>query len=256
LGGSSARQLGGYFGMVKRLDEALGRVQDALKSLKLTDDTVLLYTSDHGNHFRTRNGEYKRSCHESSVRVPTAISGPGFNGRGRVNDLVSLLDLPPTLLDAAEIPVPETMQGRSILPLLGGDRDSVEWPQQVFIQISESQVGRAIRTKRWKYSVSAPDKDAWADAGSDSYTEEYLYDLDNDPYELANRAGDVAFAEISGELRARLIAEMEKAGEVAAEIIPAEPVESIQRAMSIDEVRQRYMASIASNSVSTGSTPA
>ena len=256
LGGSSPRQLGGYFGMVKRLDEALGRVQDALKSLKLTDDTVLLYTSDHGNHFRTRNKEYKRSCHESSVRVPTAFSGPGFNGRGRVTELVSLLDLPPTLLDAAGIPVPETMQGRSILPLLNGGQDSVEWPQQVFIQISESQVGRAIRTKRWKYSVSAPDKDAWEDPGSDSYTEEYLYDLDNDPYELANRVGDVAFAEVSNELRATLIAEMVKAGEAAAEIIPAEPVQSIQRAASIDEVRERYMASIASNSVSTGSTPA
>ena len=73
LGGSSAQHLGGYFGMVKRLDEALGRLQDALESLSLSDNTVVLFTSDHGNHFKTRNAEYKRSCHESSVRVPTAI---------------------------------------------------------------------------------------------------------------------------------------------------------------------------------------
>ena len=97
LGGSSGQHLGGYFGMVKRLDEALGRIRDALKSLDLADDTVILFTSDHGNHFKTRNKEYKRSCHESSVRVPTALCGPGFDGRGRVNELVSLLDLPPTL---------------------------------------------------------------------------------------------------------------------------------------------------------------
>ena len=121
LGGSSGQHLGGYFGMVKRLDEALGRLRDALKSLDLADDTVILFTSDHGNHFKTRNEEYKRSCHESSVRVPTAFCGPGFEGGGRVNELVSLLDLPPTLLDAAGLPVPDTMEGRSILPLLDGE---------------------------------------------------------------------------------------------------------------------------------------
>ena len=111
LGGSSAQQLGGYFGMVKRLDEALGRMRDALKSLGMADNTVILFTSDHGNHFKTRNPEYKRSCHEASVRVPTAFCGPGFDGRGRVNQQVSLLDLPPTLLDAAGIDIPETMEG-------------------------------------------------------------------------------------------------------------------------------------------------
>ena len=122
LGGSAHRHLGGYYGMVKRLDEAYGRLQDALKSLDLAEETIVLFTSDHGNHFRTRNSEYKRSCHDSSIRVPTVLSGPGFRGGGEVQELVSLIDLPPTLLDAAGLEVPAAMQGRSIVPLLGGPR--------------------------------------------------------------------------------------------------------------------------------------
>lgn len=56
LGGSSARHLPGYYGMVKRLDEAFGRVLDALKSLGLEEDTIVVFTTDHGCHFKTRNG--------------------------------------------------------------------------------------------------------------------------------------------------------------------------------------------------------
>ena len=106
LGGSAHQHLGGYYGMVKRLDEAPGRILDALKSLDLVDDTILLFTSDHGCHFKTRNREYKRSCHESSIRVPTAFHGPGFAGGGQIQELVSLVDLPPTLLDAAGLQFP------------------------------------------------------------------------------------------------------------------------------------------------------
>ena len=85
LGGSSPQHLGGYYGMVKRLDEALGRLLDALRSLDMLDNTVVLFTSDHGYHFKTRNAEYKRSCHEASIRVPTAFSGPGFDGGGQLD---------------------------------------------------------------------------------------------------------------------------------------------------------------------------
>jgi arylsulfatase A-like enzyme len=241
LGGSSAQHLGGYFGMVKRLDEALGRLQDALKSLNLSENTIVLFTSDHGNHFKTRNAEYKRSCHESSVRVPTAFSGPGFQGGGRIDELVSLLDLPPTLLDAAGLPIPDTMEGRSILPLLDGE--DADWPQEVFIQISESQVGRALRTKRWKYSVFAPEQDGWSQPNADRYVEEYLYDLDADPYELDNLIGLKAYESVTKDLRARLMAEMEKAGEARPEIVAVESRPSGQRATSIQMVRDYYLGS-------------
>jgi arylsulfatase A-like enzyme len=219
LGGSSSQHLGGYYGMVKRLDEALGRLLDAIDSLGLGDDTIVMFSSDHGCHFKTRNDEYKRSPHESSIRVPTAFCGPGFDGGGRVKELVSLIDLPPTLLDAAGITVPDVMEGQSIMPLLR--RENTEWPEEVFIQISESCVGRAIRTKRWKYAVVAPDKDGREYMDSDCYQEEYLYDLKADPYELNNLIGLQPYKEVAKMLRKRLIHRMVEAGEEAPDIIPA-----------------------------------
>lgn len=234
LGGSAPQHIGGYFGMVKRLDEALGRLLDALRSLDLLENTIVLFTSDHGCHFKTRNAEYKRSCHESSIRVPTAIIGPGFWGGGRIRELVSLVDLPPTLLDAAGIPVPEEMEGRSILPLIR--HEPVEWPKEVFIQISEAQVGRAIRTHRWKYSVTAPDKDPRRDMGSDHYVEEFLYDLEHDPHELTNLIGLESHREVAAHLRERLIRRMVEAGEAAPTIEPAPSCPSGQRRVAPHEI--------------------
>lgn len=203
LGGSAQMHLPGYYGMIRRLDEALGRLIDALKSLELIDNTVIVFTSDHGNHFKTRNKEYKRSCHDSSVHVPCAIQGPGFNGRGEVNHMVSLVDLPPTLLDIAGIEIPEIMQGHSILPII---KDmNADWQENVFIQISESQVGRAIRTQRWKYCVVADDADPWQDAYSDTYREAYLYDLSVDPYELHNLITYESHIPIAEKLRQQLL---------------------------------------------------
>ena len=166
LGGSTHQHLGGYFGMVKRIDEAFGRMLDALKSMRLLEDTVVLFTSDHGCHFKTRNGEYKRSVHESSVRVPMAARGPGFDRRGRVDALVSLVDLAPTVLDAAGLDVPESMDGRSAMPLVDHSAEVIR--DEVFIQISESEVGRAIRTRRWKYGVTAEGGDGYEHSDSDS----------------------------------------------------------------------------------------
>lgn len=222
--------------MVKKLDEALGRLIDSLKSLNLLDNTIILFTSDHGNHFKTRNKAYKRSCHDSSIRVPAALQGPGFNSGGRITELVSLIDIPPTLLDAAGIEVPEHMQGRSILPLSRKTSDT--WPKEVFVQISEDKVARAIRTDRWKYSVVAPGKNGWEVPGSDSYEEEFLYDLQADPYELKNLIGMEWCQEITKELRDRLITRMVQAGEDAPVIVPA-PVRKgpVDRRIDIKELR-------------------
>lgn len=203
LGGSAPHQLPGYYGMVRRLDEGLGRIMDALRSLGLEDDTIILFTSDHGNHFKTRNDEYKRSCHEASIRVPAAITGPVFAGGGCVQNLVSLVDIAPSLLDAAGLDVPESVQGRSFIPLL--NREAGDWPDDVFVQISESQVGRAIRTKRWKYSVYAPQGRGYDDVDSDLYEEQFLYDLSADPYELVNLAGYNSHRQIADRLKDRLL---------------------------------------------------
>ncbi len=233
LGGSTHQHLGGYYGMVKRLDEAYGRLHDALKSLHLDEDTIVLFTSDHGCHFKTRNAEYKRSCHDSSIRVPTVITGPGFAGGGQLRELVSLIDLPPTLLDAVGLAVPEQMQGRSLMPLLSGA--DTEWPEEVFVQISESQTGRAVRTKRWKYGVDAPGESG---PGSATYDEQYLYDLQADPYELNNLAGLASHAGVAEVMSQRLLRRMREAGESEPEIRRAEGRRAGQRTVSSIEAHQ------------------
>src|SRR5581483_11376436 len=222
LGGTSERHYPGYCGMVKRLDEALGRICTALREQGQWDNTILLRTSDHGCHFKTRNAEYKRSCHESSIRVPTLLHGPGFLGGGARPEMVSVVDLPPTLLDAAGLPVPPEMQGRSLMPHLrgrGGD-----WPGEVFVQISEAENARAIRTPRWKYSVTAPATDAERARNEPwwpVYVEQALYDLDADPAELDNLIERDSHRATAAELRARLLQRMAAAGERVPMILPA-----------------------------------
>lgn len=186
LAGTAPRHLPGYWGMVKRLDEAYGRLRDALRSLSLDRNTTLWFTSDHGCHFKTRNAEYKRSCQDASLRVPGVVTGPGFDGGGRVGDLTSLIDLAPTLLDLAGADPLPGCHGRSLLP---SARQNQTPRTHVFAQISESQVGRCIRTRRWKYSVSAKESDGWSESAADAYEEEFLYDLQADPWELNNLAG-------------------------------------------------------------------
>ncbi|HPD15365.1 MAG TPA: sulfatase-like hydrolase/transferase [Planctomycetota bacterium] len=236
LGGSTHAHLGGYWGMIKRLDEAFGRLLDALRSLGLAENTIVLFTSDHGCHFKTRNSEYKRSCHESSIRIPMALTGPGFFGGGCLRQLVSLVDMPPTLLDAAGIPVPREMQGRSILPLTKGATQ--DWPEEVFVQISEAQVARCVRTRRWKYSVSAPDKKGWTDSASDRYVEEFLYDLQADPHELDNRIHLESHRKVADVMRARLVRRMVAAGEAAPVIEPVAARAGGQKRVTPEEARQ------------------
>ena len=83
--------------------------------------------------------------------------------------------------------IPDQMSGRSMLPILGGGGRSLAdpWPDDVFVQISESGIGRAVRTRRWKYAVQSDAAPRGAE-GASSYDEAYLYDLEADPYELRN----------------------------------------------------------------------
>lgn len=218
LGGDWGQNYPDYLGCCANLDENVGRIRGQLKSLGINDETVVFYSSDHGSHFKTRNAEYKRSCHEACIRIPLLACGPGFEGGKIVHELVSSIDIPPTLLLCADIEKPSEMQGHCLQKLLNGD--VVNWPDCVFLQISESQVGRAIRTKRWKYAVRAFDKDGIQDAGSDHYTEAFLYDLDNDPYELANLVHDPKYRRVLDTLCEKLKEKMREAGEKVPEIMP------------------------------------
>jgi uncharacterized sulfatase len=209
-----------YLGCCWSLDQNVGRVMDWLDRKGLTDDTLVVYTSDHGCHFRTRNGEYKRACHDNAIRIPMILRGPGLAGGKVVNDLVSLIDLPPTLLRAAGVAVPATMRGRPLQETVTPTDHT--WPEEVFVQISESHVGRAIRTKRWKYAVRAPGRKGGRDAGSDTYMEDHLYDLKQDPHERANLVNNPALASVRVELAERLKRRMIAAGEPEPTIVPYE----------------------------------
>jgi arylsulfatase A-like enzyme len=211
-----------YLGCVHSLDAGLGRIRDLLAELGIADDTLILYTSDHGSHFRTRNAEYKRSCHEACIRVPMVARGPGFLGGKVVDHLVSLIDVPPTILAAGGAATPAAMRGRPLQTLADGG--SADWPDDVFLQISEDHIGRAIRTRRWKYSVWVPSDDKWSGGrqpGSDAYVEQCLYDLDADPHELNNLVTDPRLADVRRELRGRLVERMAEAGEAPPRIDPA-----------------------------------
>ena len=208
-----------YLGCCSSLDRNLGRIRKELKTLDIADDTVIFYASDHGSHFCTRNSEYKRSCHEGCIRVPLVACGPGFKGGRVIRELVSLIDLPPTLMQICGADIPAGMRGRPLGDLVDGSAH--DWPEEVFLQISESQVGRALRTRSWKYSVVAPDKDGVRDAASDRYVEEFLYNLENDPHEKYNLVRHPFYRGIRAKLAAILKRRMAQAGEKAAVIEPA-----------------------------------
>jgi len=217
--GDWRKELPDYYGMIARLDEALGRVLAALDRLAIARRTAVLFLTDHGCHFRTRNGEYKRSPHESSIRIPLVAQGPGFDGRGTVHELTSLIDVAPTLLELAGAPIPDIMRGKSLLGLFDERRGA--WPDDVFIQTSEAEVGRAIRTARWKYAVRAPEKNGWEHSSSDRYVEACLYDLEADPWERTNLVADPQHRDVRAELRERLIRRIVAAGERGPSIAPA-----------------------------------
>lgn len=211
-----------YLGCCWALDQNLGRIRKWLVDGGLSEDTLLIYTSDHGSHFRTRNPEYKRSCHEASLRVPLVIEGPGFRGGKTVEDLVSLIDLPPTILETAEMEPFPTMRGRGLAPLVAGQVE--DWRQEIFAQISEDHVGRTLRTERWKYEVWVPSAERWsgvAQGSSEVYHEYHLYDLETDPYEGNDLVSAPAYAEVRAELAERLKRRMVEAEETEPTILPA-----------------------------------
>lgn len=217
-----------YLGACNRCDWNFGRLLDALAQTGELDHTLVVYTSDHGCHFRTRNAEYKRSCHEGSVHIPMVLRGPGFRGGKRIAAPVSLIDLPITLLDACGIPRLPHMSGSPLTEAIAGRREDV-----VYLQISESHLGRAIRTSRWKYEVGAPENDGWRDAEATEYMECYLYDLVKDPCEKHNLINDLAYTGIRSELAELMKEQMRKAGEACPLIRPMEQegfLERIERA--------------------------
>jgi arylsulfatase A-like enzyme len=220
LPGTWPSQLSDYYGCVAKMDETVGTIRRMLVEQGLDKNTILLFTSDHGCHFKTRNAEYKRSPHDSSTHIPLVIEGPGFSRGMQISESVSQVDLMPSLLEAAGLTVPAGVQGRSVLPLL--DRRTEGWRNEIYFEMSEFVTGRGLRTPQHTYAICAPKLPGWRAAPrADKYVEYMLYDNYADPSQHVNLAGRMEYAAVTEGLRKRILERIVEAGEAAPTIEPS-----------------------------------
>ena len=206
-----------YLGACENLDKNLGKLVKKLKEKNLYDNTIIIFASDHGSHFKTRNrdshlngyDDYKRSCHDACLRVPLVIAGGPYKGGVAVEELVSTESLPKTILAIAGVDVGDAMIGENLLNVV--EKKDKERPNQIFAQISESRVGRCVRTPRYTYSVYAPGVNGGEAASSDVYADDFLYDMEKDPYQLNNVVDNPDYADVKADMRKRLLDWIEKA---------------------------------------------
>jgi arylsulfatase A-like enzyme len=142
-----------------------------------------------------------------------------------VPEMVSLVDVAPSLLAALGLPIPASMKGRDFIPLIGDGGARAAWRNEVFVQISQSETARAIRTPEWTYVALAPDASVARDSGSMHYRDYQLYNNAADPAQVINLAGRAddpslvhyaggrSIRQVTDQLRERLIARMVEAGE-------------------------------------------
>lgn len=220
LPGNWRSHLPGYYGCVQAIDDCVGTLTEVLAKTGQLENTIILFFSDHGCTFRTRMGEYKRSPHDSSIRVPFVMAGPGFNQSIQIDEVVSLVDLMPTLLDGAGIPPPANLRGNSLKSLLLNSASRSDWGSTAYFQISQSICGRGIRTRDWCYCAFDPSIKNGEAASSTKYEDFALYSVAGDPAQTLNLIGRPQYAKIADTLRAELERRIIGAGEAPATITP------------------------------------
>ena len=174
-----------YYACVSFIDAQVGRMLDALDRLELTDNTIVVFWSDHGYHLGEHNGIWqKRTLFEQGAKAPLIIRNPKAGGKGQpCRRIVEFVDIYPTLTELAGLPTPKQVEGRSLKRLL--DNPLTQWNGTAITQVlrpaddrlKDPVMGRSIRTERWRYS----------DWGEGKYGEE-LYDHFADPMEFNNLA--------------------------------------------------------------------
>jgi arylsulfatase A-like enzyme len=185
-----------YYAMIKLVDDQLGRILDCLKETGQLDNTIVIFTSDHGETLGD-HGLIQKGCrfYEGLVRVPLIISWPGrFQAGLRCSGLTELVDIVPTLLEAAGLPVPSEMHGRSLMPYLKGEEDGgrirefarCEYYSALdssFCHAKDDTYATMIRDERYKLVLYHGH-----DLGE-------LYDLGEDPDEFNNQWDEPAASE-------------------------------------------------------------
>jgi arylsulfatase A-like enzyme len=180
-----------YFGAVTNVDDNIGRILAELDRLGMLDNTIILFSADHGNMLGEKARWFKDLQYDGSAGVPLLWRGPkgAAENTGRVESrIVENIDILPTLLTAAGIPIPEGVQGRNFLPLARGT--DPHWKDRCFSQLHTGM----IRTPQWKL----------IDNSLNLSGELELYDMRNDPHEERNVAGDPKNRDLVGDLSRQL----------------------------------------------------
>ena len=193
------RYMRDYAKTVKSLDDNVGRVLDYLEKNGMLENTLVVYTSDQGFYMGEHGWFDKRFMYEESMRTPLIMRLPnGFDKRGDIPQMVQNIDYAPTFLDLAGAPIPEDIQGVSLLPLLRGENPA-DWRKSLYYHFyeypAEHMVKRhyGVRTERYKLIHFYNDIDVWE-----------LYDMQEDPNEMHNIFGKPGTEEITAELMKEL----------------------------------------------------
>lgn len=204
-------------GAIRSLDDALGRLMHSLEQYGLKEETLVVFTVDHG----IAMPRAKCSLYDPGIETPLILWGGGVAGNVRHKELVSNIDYFPTLLEWIGAPVPENVQGRSLLPLLEGG--AYQPRTEIFAEKTyhrDYDPIRCIRTEKYKYIINfelntlydAPadiQKGAIFRTSVERYMPERpryeLYDLETDPWEQQNLAGRAELAAVEADLKARLV---------------------------------------------------
>ncbi len=188
------RWIAHYYGLCTMVDDLVGRVIEELKKRNLIENTLVLFTSDHGEMMGDLGRFGKGNFLEEIIRVPLIVRPPAGDERvAEIDRLVELIDLAPTVLDYAGLPVPEAVQGESLRPLVQTGEGGKDAVLGEFTANDRSLHGKCLRTERYKYVHWTGGRPA------------ELYDLREDPGEWSNLAGDPAFRELLAEMQGRLI---------------------------------------------------
>ncbi len=186
----SAELRHGYYAGISFLDAQVGRLLETLRETNLAENTLIVFWSDHGFHLGEHDLWGKTSNYELDARVPLIVAGPGVAKNARSLALVELLDVYPTLVEAARLPAASGLEGHSLARLLRAPNDhgsefAVTQHPHPFYGGKPTQMGYAIRDGRFRYVE-------WRDIASGTITARELYDHAIDPRETVNRIDDPA----------------------------------------------------------------